>query len=180
MNFKDIPTICLGDLNSRFGTPPPLLPNVSYKPNPDVICNTNGKRLLEILSQINSFHILNGLQCFPLKADSDFTFYRGKSRSQNDVVLSNCIEYIKSFNILEKRIYSDHKPCSVEIRKNSKTSLDIVKRCSENTFSYNHYDINRRLVPPIKFSRVDVTGAIKDLEKLANEISVSPSKQLSN
>lgn len=40
--------------------------------------------------------------------DSNFTFYRGVSRSQNGFATTNAIENITDFKILEKCIFSDH------------------------------------------------------------------------
>ena len=158
-------------------TPPPPPPtwstNISHKSNPDIVRNTNGNKLLEILSQIKSFHILNGLQYYSLKCDSEFTFFRGKLCSQNDIALSNCIESIVYFQIHEKNIYSDHKPCSVELKMNPKISLDIVDNCSANTFSYDHYDINRKMITPIKISQINVKRTVEALKTLAHEISVT-------
>ena len=97
MNYRHVPTICIGDMNSRFGDPPTTSTNISHKSNPDIVRNTNSNKLLEMLSHIKSFHILNGLQYHSLKCDSEFTFFRGKLCSQNGIALSNCIEHVVYF-----------------------------------------------------------------------------------
>ena len=173
MNYKYVSTICNGDMNSRFGDPPTWSTNINHKSNPDIVRNTNGNKLLEMLSQIKSIHILNGLQYHSLKCDSEFTCFRGKLCSQNDIALSNFIKSIVYFRIHEKNIYSDHKLCSVELKMNPRITLDIVSNCSANTFSYDHYDINRMMIPPIKLSQRNVKSTVEALKNLAIVINIT-------
>ena len=99
--------------------------------------------MLEILENANSFHIVNGLQCGSINCDSDFTFFRGNSRSQNDVCLINQIDVIHSFSILDINTYSDHKPLRIIISSKPVIPLDINNACAKYAFSYDHHDINR-------------------------------------
>ena len=62
MNHTHVPTICIGDMNSRFGDPPTWSTNISYKSNPDIVRDTNGNKLPEMLSQIKPFRFCSGLK----------------------------------------------------------------------------------------------------------------------
>lgn len=167
-NFEETPLIIAGDMNARFGTQLPISSlEITYKDNPDTEMNSNGRSLLKILENNKKFHILNGIQINNKNFDTDFTFFRGKLHSQNDICLSNNIDMIESFSILEKNVYSEHKPCIVEINTVPKASLRIISNCASNTFKHDHYDINKKLKKPVKLSQLDVQGTIKSLEQCA-------------
>ena len=103
--------------------------------------------------------------------DTDFTFFRGKLRSQNDTCLSNNIDMIDTFSILDKNVYSDHKPCVVEISTIPKASLSIVSDCALNTFKYDHYDINKRLKKPVQLLQLEVQNTIRTLDQCATTLT---------
>jgi hypothetical protein len=155
--------LILGDLNSRIGTP---LYNHSlrYTVNPDGILNANGTRLIKWLTGKHMF-VVNGLINGSCQFDSKFTFYRGRTCSQNDLVLSNCLNVVKSFTVMEKEIYSDHTPTSLSIKICPSTPLNFIKACAEGVFSDDHYDINKRKLPSLVFSKINWLDAIPDLER---------------
>ena len=78
--------------------------------------------------------------------DSKFTFYCGKLRSQNDLVITNSVDLISSFTIIDKVVYSDHCPNSTTCTINPVCSLDFITQCLNSAFNNNHWDINRRRV----------------------------------
>ena len=115
----------MGDLNSRFGQPPLFDEQMSYKANPDKIINANGRSLIRILNEEKSFHLVNGLETKSLHCDSTFTFFLGDVSSQNDISLTNNTDLISEFKILERNIYSDHKPISITLSAKPKASLEL-------------------------------------------------------
>ena len=168
--FKDTPTCIIGDLNARFGESPVFNDDISYKPNPDKIANTNGRTLTSILYEEKSFYIINGLTSNNLQCDSDFTFFSGDRCSQIDVALTNTPDIVSSFKILEKTCYSDHKPISITVSTKVKTQLNLVAACAADTFEYNHYDVNRKPVKNIKRSQLNVDNTVTALGNTAEKI----------
>ena len=87
-----------GDINCRIGN---LLQKsrgkYKYRDNPDTETNSHGVFLVDIC---------NSLKCFPLNNltynnkvfDGKFTFYKGRKKSQNDIILGN----LKALNNIEK------------------------------------------------------------------------------
>ena len=67
----------------------------------------DGNNLLEIYNRTSDFVIVNGFYDKNKKFDSNFTFYCGNVRSQVDLVISNRINDIISFTIMDKYIFSD-------------------------------------------------------------------------
>ena len=105
--------------------------------------------------------------------DSKFTFFRGKVRSQNDLVLSNSLETIDSFSVMDKYIYSDHTPTSTIITVDERTPLNLLNSCADGIFNDNHWDINKRRLPPLVFSRIDWANVIPCLEEKSRQITNS-------
>ena len=174
--FKSYKLIVLGDLNSRIGS----YSSDMYLENPDTTVNTSGHRLNKWLSGKN-MTLLNGFIGNGKHFDTNFTFYRGMSRSQNDMVISNCIEMFSSFKILEKRIYSDHVPISSSIKIRISCSPSFILSCAEGTFSDDHLDINKRKLPSLNFSRIDWPEVIRCWEEMAGTIMEScQDRSLSN
>ena len=159
----------LGDLNCRIGTP--IHESIKYIPNIDKTINTNGMRLLEYLKKESSLVIINGCITDDKIFDSKFTFYRGNTRSQNDLVLSNVLHTIDSFVIMDKLIYSDHVPTSTIINIIHSFPLDILKNCANGIFNDDHYDINKRKIPTLKFSKINWIDAINQLQIESLQIS---------
>ena len=67
---------------------------------------------------------------------------------------SNNIDNI-SFDIHGKQIYSDHCPVSFTCEVSPGVSLELIHECSNGLLDYDHYDINKRKLPPIDVDRVD-------------------------
>ena len=168
--FNSYHLIVTGDMNARVGTPRCGDLIFKYTKNLDVIVNSNGTKILDLINRWKDMIILNGLVYNDKVLDSQFTCYRGKLRSQNDLMLSNKLEEIKEFQIMEKYIYSDHCPialtCTIEITP----SLELVYKCSKDIFNYDHLDVNRRILPPLKLHRIDIKKAISSLEVSADKI----------
>ncbi len=146
--FGNENTICIGDINARFGDPPKTV-GVSYLKNPDTTINQHGKVLRKIVLE-KSFNIVNGLCNEKIICESNFSYFRGNTRSQNDVCLTNNVDTIASFSFGQKLIYSDHKPMLLTIQGNCITNLDTVNQCAMYCFSDEHYDVNRKIKPSIK------------------------------
>ena len=116
----------LGDLNARIGDISYADPIITHCRNPDTTINSNGRNLLKWTENRDDMVLLNGLQYMEKKFDSNFTFYRGTQRSQNDLAFSNDIRSITSFNIHQKMVESDHCPISLDYRMNFETLYTAV------------------------------------------------------
>lgn len=161
--FNGYQIILTGDLNCRIGTPK-YDDKLKYSINPDDVINTNGSKLLRWLTGKN-FIVVNGLNWKDKIFDSKFTFYRGKQRSHNDLLVTNNIDIISSFKIMEKQIYSDHCPTTTTCNINPECSLEFIKQCSIGCFNDDHMDINKRKITPLKISKVDWGKALRELEE---------------
>ena len=170
-NFKLLPMCLMGDLNTRFGQPPIFNRDISYKNNPDKELNANGRALIRILKEEKSFHIVNGMQTRSFEFDTDYTFFRGETYSQNDVTLVNNIELITSFKIKEKNPYSDHKPLAITLTAKPKAPLEFVADCALDTFKYDCYDINKKILKAVKLSKLDVPCCIEAMDIAAAELN---------
>ena len=169
--FKEDSTLCFGDLNTRFGEPRVIRDDANYNPNPDTVVTSNGRTLKKLVIE-KVYHIVNGLYTDKINCESNFSYFRGGLRSQNDVCITNDINLIASFSFGEKLIYSDHKP----IQGNSVANLDIFNRCALYSFKDDHY-INRRMKPTIKLKNLNMEGMIADLNKIADSITDKLSSQ---
>ena len=168
--FKGSNLLIVGDLNSRVGTPSFKNQTLTYNTNPDTIVNSHGKKLLKWLDERPDVIILNGLKIAGKTFDSNFTYYRGKLRSQNDIALSNRVKIMNSFKILPKTVYSDHCPVTLSCNVSINPSLDILYKCSKGCFNDDHYDVNKRLRRPMKLSRMNISKAVDYLENYAREL----------
>ena len=157
--------IITGDLNARIGDIRCINPAVSYRPNPDTAVNSHGKKLLKWLSHHQDMIVVNGSVFNNKICDTNFTFYRGNMKSQNDITLTNRIDRVNSMTVEPKLIFSDHCPISITYTTNVTTPLDFVYECTRSYFSNEHYDINYRMRPAIKFDKLDVTKLIQNLSK---------------
>ena len=101
-SFKSYRIFIIGDLNSRCSTP--ATTTYTYLQNPDRVINSYGRKLLQLCKN-NDMVLVNGLMLGSKYFDSNFTFHRGKVRSQNDWCLSNSVECIREFRILSKQNY---------------------------------------------------------------------------
>ena len=135
-------------MNSRIGTPSHH--KFKYKVNPDNVINTNGRKLLSIISRFEKTFVVNGVIHDEISCDSNFTYYRGNLSSQNDSGIANSIESIERFSILPKVPQSDHCPCALSVTIKINPSLKIINDCACGILNYEHYDVNRRIKRPIK------------------------------
>ena len=87
----------VGDLNTRIFNNYPRKGFI-YKANPDTSVNQNGRLLINILEGCSQMVVVNGLIKGNISCDSNFTFYRGNTRSQNDFCITNNTDSIQSFN----------------------------------------------------------------------------------
>ena len=109
--FKSCQLMIMGDTNCRICTPNYNC-KWNYSENPDQSINTNGATLLNSSRNKDDICIVNGLI------------------SQNDFVLSNALEIIDFFRIMDKTIYSDHCPIFTACFVNLISPLKLVKECS--------------------------------------------------
>ena len=63
--------------------------------------------------------------------------------------------------------------------------LETLYRCSAGILNDSHYDINRRMKPPINIKRIDIAKTVANLEKFAEKLdqempSISSNNDLSN
>ncbi len=180
-NTKNL--LLLGDLNARVGDIPYKDPAIMHCMNPDNVINNNGRQVLKWVKQNEDMILLNGLRHKEKEFDSNFTFYRGAAKSQNDLAFSNDTRSISSFQIMEKQIQSDHCPICIECMVDLLTPLELVHDCAYHTFNNGQYDINRRLKQPINFDKLDLHQVIQKLKhpfNLGNENNNLSTIKLSN
>ena len=155
--------LLVGDLNARVATP-----TILHKVNPDTTVNSHGRKLLKLCKQHN-FNIINGMNA---QCDSNFTFFRGKTRSQNDICLTNDNKIIKSFKILKRFLISDHSPCEIVLNLDQSIPLDFVENLSKDLLNDNHYDRYHSLKPIMKLKKLDTTQVAHEFNKIAAEMDV--------
>ena len=155
--------LIIGDLNARVGTMTNHNPEITYSPNPDITINANGQKLLNWSRQREDMYFVNGARLPEKSFDSDFTFFRGKLKSQNDMALTNDINSIIEFNIEKKIIFSDHCPISITCEATLSTAMEVVYDCARNSLKDEHYDINHRIQKAIRFDKLDLVKLIEQL-----------------
>ena len=171
--YKSSNLLLTGDLNSRVGSVNYSDNNLFHAPNPDTISNASGCKLMKWVEDgRKDMILLNGLKCENKRFDTDFTFYRGNVRSQNDLTFSNKINSVNSLAILDKNIYSDHCPVVVSCTIVRNIPMEFIYECSRCVFNDDHYDINRRIRQPINMGRVDLVKMINNLQSTADEILI--------
>lgn len=168
-HFKDYEFYVISDLNSRCQTPVPKNSNYSYSINPDTVLNQHGRTLLDIVKN-NDIDIVNGLCYDTYSFQSNFTYFKGKYSSQNDICLSNCWKNITEFKILSLSRKSDHCPIALSLNYNSTIDLNIIDECATHCFSEKHYNIDYKVRPPLNLNKIDVISFTHNLENLANRI----------
>ena len=183
--FHPTHLLVIGDMNARLGTMSYKNHLIKHVVNPDTTINCNGRNLTKWVEDNNDMILVNGFIHEKGAFDSQFTYHRGTLRSQNDLVFSNEIQKIRSFNILEKMMFSDHCPIAISCTTSQEIPLHTVMRCSQGAFNDNHYDVNRRIKPPINIKRVDVVKVIENLEACASQLktelpTITSNNELSN
>ena len=160
----------VGDLNSRVGSMERIYSGIDYQQNPDEIINRNGKTLRDTCVTHPNYVLLNGYVYGNKNFDSKYTFYRAAQRSQVDVALSNDMQHVNSFLIMDKLIYSDHCPITISCSVPTIPSLNITRDCADGLFSYHHYDVNRIIRNPVPINRLNIPNVVAALNNLAEDL----------
>ena len=168
--FINSKLLIFGDLNSRVGTPPPYA-GIIYTENPDSVINQHGRSLLSIMQKY-SLHLVNGYSSIDGEQyDSNFTYFKGTKRSQNDICISNDVNNVKSFQISDKSIFSDHCSVNFSLYIEIRPPLSIVKECTKHTLSYDHLDVNNKFRTPINTKKLNIPKLMEKLNTLSIEIN---------
>ena len=167
--FKDYKMYLIGDLNSRCGTP--SINGCIYARNPDVKINSYGKKIIQLCND-KKFLVVNGLRDGSIAFDTNFTFFRGNVKSQNDWC-TNSIKEVDSFKILAKLSVSDHCPLSLKISCPKSLNLDFILEVCSGLFSYSYYDRTKMLKPKITLENMNTCNLIQRFNNLADFISQS-------
>ena len=107
-----------GDINARIGNKRLNLPctGSSYNHNIDEVINSHGREIRKLCRAYNCY-VINNLVFGSQQFQSNYTFHRGESKSQNDIILANkCgLNSVKNFLLHEIGWNpSDHTPVSLE------------------------------------------------------------------
>ena len=107
-----------GDINSRVGNNRLNLPFTGshYDHNIDEVINSHGRETRKLCRSYNCY-VVNNLVIGDKQFQSNFTFYRGESKSQNDIILANKsgLCSLTSFKLHEIGWNpSDHVPVSID------------------------------------------------------------------
>ena len=155
-----------GDLNGRVGDVKMNAPskNIKYLPNVDTIVNDCGKEILKMCRSFRCF-IVNNLQFQNKIFESNFTFYKGNRKSQNDIILANmsalnAIEKFEVHNVVWNP--SDHTPVSVTF-KMSTIENDFSKFASADLLTERW---SEKQLKPKKLFTSDI-----DWEKFSNLVA---------
>ena len=114
---------------------------------------------------------MNGLKTDAKTFDSNFTFLRGRSKSQNDWCVTNSVDLINSFSIVQKLSVSDHSPLSMNIKTKMSLCLDFIKDVSDGTFSYRHYDRSNVIKPKLTIENINSNDLMNKFDGVAEFIS---------
>ena len=164
--------IVVGDLNCRYGDIHYKDTQISYQRNPDSTINENGRMLRKLIEENEGIIILSGLIFNGHIFRTGSTFFRGESKSQDDIILVNDIRLINAFDIMKKLTISDHCPLQFSYFLEKKPAFELINNCTKGIFRYDHYDINTRVRRPIDFSNIDVVKVVSELEIKAEDILI--------
>ena len=165
--FQTYDIYLLGDLNARCSTP--SYSQNDYRTNPDKFINQNGRNLLKLCKE-NGLTITNGLLYNNRYFDTDFTFFRGSRKSQNDWCVTNHIQTVQSFPILPKLTLSDHRPRTVTLKIQIKPSLQTIEKFAKGMFTYDHCDKSRKVRRTMNISSINVPNVMKKPNEVAEKI----------
>ena len=169
-NFPRDHVYMIGDLNARCATPDNIHTH-QYIQNPDSVINGNGRKLMSLCVD-SELVLVNGLKYRGRRFDTNFTYHRGNLKSQNDWCITNHIESVKSFEILEKMNVSDHNPCALTLMYRPTISFELMGRCADGNFSYESHDKSKRLKRKIRVDNIVVSSAMmSDFNELARNIT---------
>ena len=79
--------------------------------------------------------IINGMQTNQTTCDSKFTFFRGRVKSQNDILVTNNTDMIKGFQIDDMILSTDHVPCTLHVEIEHEIGLDFLYDISPSTIT---------------------------------------------
>ena len=160
---KDI--YIFGDLNTRVGNNFPKN-NYSYKLNPDITCNKNGRNLMDILNQHKNLAIVNGIIYKNRIIDSKFTCIRSAGSSQVDLAITNNIDSIHSFSIKNKLPQSDHCPIIINMSLKMNSPIISISDCACGFDDYSHYDISKKIKRVVDIKKLNLISLEHDLHIL--------------
>ena len=165
--FRNRKVFLLGDLNARCGD---VQLDHSYAENPDPIVNSYGKKLASICSN-SEMVIINGLKRNGLSFDSNFTFFRGRVKAQNDWCVANSVQNVRSFTIKPKMVVSDHCPTSTELKLPRILSFDFLEFVSQQMFSYDMHDRGKIMKSKLRLDNISTHNLLDRLDSVAEHIS---------
>ena len=163
--------IIIGDMNARMANTF-CYEGYDYEYNIDNVVNQNGRNLRNIVDQYGDVFLVNGLRHKNRIFDGKLTYHRGKVSSRNDLCLSNSIDILKEFNVLNKMGLSDHCPIILKVEVNFKHMLSFIPQCISGLRSYDHYDKSKMVKPRIKFERCNMVNVIDQLERFGNDVNL--------
>ena len=131
--------IIIGDLNARMANDFSSK-GITYQSYPDENKNPNCKTLKEIIDEYDDILLINGLQLQNKSFDSKFTFYRGRLKSQIDVCLSNNVDILNEFHIMDKLYFSDHCPISLKFDAKISYPYQLLSGCAKGVLNYSYYE----------------------------------------
>ena len=166
--FQDRKIFLLGDFNARCGDV--KSGNYSYSKNPDPAVNSYGKKLTSICCN-SDMVIVNGLSYGGLTFDSNFTFFRGKVKAQNDWCVTNSIPSVKSFTICPKMVVSDHCPLSTRLRFPLNLSLHFIESVSEGVLNYDMHNRAKMMKPKLRLNNINTCNLINRFDSVAEDIT---------
>ena len=152
----------IGDLNSRCGTPAG-----SYTVNPDKGVNSYGKKMIEMCNSLNMIPV-NGFIRGDCSFDSDYTFFRGKTKSQNDWCVTNSVQNITKFKILPRIVVSDHAPLSLGIKLPAPCTWQLLGMICHGNFSYDMYDRTNLLKRNLKLKDINPSMLVNKLNNMGD------------
>ena len=165
--FRNRKVFLIGDLNARCGD---VQLDYSYAKNPDPIVNSYGKKLTSICCN-SDMMLINGLQHNGRSFDSNFTFFKGKKKAQNDWCVANSVQNVKSFIIRPKMVVSDHCPTVTELKLPRLLSLDFVESVSQQMFNYDMHDRGKIMKPKLRLDNISTHNLLDRLDSVAEYIS---------
>ena len=167
-SFNNYRVFLIGDLNSRCGNS--ITRNLQYLPNVDPIVNSHGRKLNKLCID-NEMIIVNGLKYKSKSFDSNFTFFRGNVKSQNDWCVTNFIDGVVSFSIIPKSIISDHCPLSLKICIPKSVTLSFIDDVSAGTFTYDQYDRSKLIKRKLRLEDINTNNLVERFDEIADYIS---------
>ena len=89
-----------------------------------------------------------------------------------DIILTNNINSIKSLNIGNIVLNSDHVPCNLCVRVKLNFAMNSLQDISSTFYSYDHHDKSKIAKPTIHLSSVNCGKLIKEFDILAEKLIV--------